>query len=98
MAAIRFGARARAPGQHALASTVLASGTDLMFFANDGGIYRALDGFGGLTRRRPPPPARGMPRFYLVADHDQPAAVVRASATGQIISRVPLPSAIHPRS
>ena len=48
-----------------------------------------------------PPPAsaaaRGMPRFYLVADHEQPAAVVRASATGQIISRVPLPSAIDPK-
>jgi hypothetical protein len=48
-----------------------------------------------------PPPAsaaaRGMPPFYLVADHDQPAAVVRASATGQIISRVPLPSAIDPK-
>ena len=25
------------------------SGNDLMYFANDGGIYRALDGYSGLT-------------------------------------------------
>jgi hypothetical protein len=37
------------PDQHALAFTILASGADLMYFANDGGIYRALDGFSGLT-------------------------------------------------
>ena len=41
------------PDQHALAYMIPASGTDsgkdLMYFANDGGLYRALDGFGGLT-------------------------------------------------
>lgn len=41
------------PDQHALAFLIPTSGTDsgndLMYFANDGGIYRALDGFGGLT-------------------------------------------------
>jgi hypothetical protein len=41
------------PDQHALAYTIPASGTDsgnaLMYFANDGGIYRTLDGFGGLN-------------------------------------------------
>jgi hypothetical protein len=37
------------PDQHALAYTILSSGADLMYFANDGGIYRALDGFTGLT-------------------------------------------------
>ena len=38
------------PDQHAFAYTIPpSSGTDLMYFANDGGIYRALDGFGGLT-------------------------------------------------
>ena len=37
------------PDQHALAYTILASGADLMYFANDGGIYRALNGFTGLT-------------------------------------------------
>jgi len=38
------------PAQHALAYTIpTATGTDLMYFANDGGIYRALDGFSGLT-------------------------------------------------
>jgi hypothetical protein len=37
------------PDQHALAYTILTSGADLMYFANDGGIYRALDGFTGLT-------------------------------------------------
>jgi hypothetical protein len=36
------------PAQHAIAFT-LESATDLMYFANDGGIYRALDGFTGLT-------------------------------------------------
>ncbi len=38
------------PDQHALAYTIpTATGTDLMYFANDGGIYRTLDGFSGLT-------------------------------------------------
>jgi hypothetical protein len=41
------------PDQHALTYTIPASGSDsgndLMYFANDGGIYRALDGFSGLT-------------------------------------------------
>ncbi len=41
------------PDQHALAFMIPGSGSDagndLMYFANDGGIYRALDGFGGLT-------------------------------------------------
>jgi len=38
------------PDQHALAYTFPAgSAADLMYFANDGGIYRALDGFTGLT-------------------------------------------------
>jgi hypothetical protein len=37
------------PGQHALAYTIPTSGADLMYFANDGGIYRALNGFAGLA-------------------------------------------------
>ena len=38
------------PDQHALAYTFPSGSTsDLMYFANDGGIYRALDGFTGLT-------------------------------------------------
>ncbi|MFZ0806941.1 MAG: hypothetical protein WAN03_12185, partial [Candidatus Sulfotelmatobacter sp.] len=41
------------PDQHALAFMIPGSGgdagNDLMYFANDGGIYRALDGFEGLT-------------------------------------------------
>ena len=36
------------PAQHALAYTIPSSGSDLMYFANDGGIYRALNGFTGL--------------------------------------------------
>jgi hypothetical protein len=36
------------PAQHAM-GFMLESSTDLMYFANDGGIYRALDGFTGLT-------------------------------------------------
>jgi hypothetical protein len=41
------------PDQHALAYMIPVSGSDsgnaLMFFANDGGIYRALNGFSGLN-------------------------------------------------
>ena len=41
------------PDQHALAFMIPASGSDsgnaLMYFANDGGIYRALNGFSGLN-------------------------------------------------
>jgi hypothetical protein len=41
------------PAQHALAYMIPSAGTDsgndLMYFANDGGIYRALDGYSGLT-------------------------------------------------
>ena len=41
------------PDQHALAYMIpnagSDSGSDLMYFANDGGIYRALDGFTGLN-------------------------------------------------
>jgi hypothetical protein len=37
------------PDQHAMAYTIpTSSGADLMYFANDGGIYRALNGFTGL--------------------------------------------------
>ena len=48
-----------------------------------------------------PPPAstasRGMPPFYVVADHNRPLAVVRASAAGQAVSTVRLPSGIDPK-
>lgn len=41
------------PDQHALAAMIPSSGSDsgnvLLYFANDGGIYRALDGFRGLV-------------------------------------------------
>ena len=37
------------PDQHALAYMIPSSGADLMYFANDGGIYRALNGFTGLS-------------------------------------------------
>lgn len=41
------------PDQHALDGVIPESGSDsgnaLLYFANDGGIYRALDGFFGLT-------------------------------------------------
>ncbi|MFZ0318827.1 MAG: hypothetical protein WAL56_06850 [Candidatus Sulfotelmatobacter sp.] len=37
------------PDEHAIAFTIPTSGADLMYFANDGGIYRALNGFSGLT-------------------------------------------------
>jgi hypothetical protein len=41
------------PAQHALAYMIPGAGTysgnDLMYFANDGGIYRTLNGYSGLT-------------------------------------------------
>jgi hypothetical protein len=38
------------PSQHSLSFLLLNNNTqDVMYFANDGGIYRALDGFSGLT-------------------------------------------------
>jgi hypothetical protein len=38
------------PAQHALAFQLTNSNTqDVMYFANDGGVYRALDGYSGLT-------------------------------------------------
>jgi hypothetical protein len=37
------------PDQHALAYIIPSSGADLMYFANDGGVYRALNGFTGLN-------------------------------------------------
>jgi hypothetical protein len=38
------------PAQHALSFQLLNQNTqDLMYFANDGGLYRALDGYSGLT-------------------------------------------------
>ena len=41
------------PDQHALAFAIPSSGSDsgnaLLYFANDGGIYRALNGFSGLS-------------------------------------------------
>ena len=41
------------PGQHAIDFMIPASGSDsgnaLLYFANDGGIYRALNGYSGLT-------------------------------------------------
>lgn len=41
------------PAQHAIASLVPSTGTDsgnaLLYFADDGGIYRALDGYFGLS-------------------------------------------------
>jgi hypothetical protein len=41
------------PEQHALAAMIPTTGSDsgnaLMYFANDGGIYRALDGYSGLS-------------------------------------------------
>lgn len=41
------------PDQHAIAGVIPSSGGDsgnsLLYFSNDGGVYRALDGFSGLT-------------------------------------------------
>lgn len=41
--------------------------------------------------------ARGMPLFYVVADHNRPAADVRDSATGQPDSTIPLPAGTDPK-
>jgi hypothetical protein len=37
------------PAQHALSFLVNTSAQDVMYFTNDGGIYRALNGYAGLT-------------------------------------------------
>ena len=37
------------PAQHAVSFVVTSSAQDLMYFANDGGIYRALNGYSDLT-------------------------------------------------
>ena len=37
------------PDQHALAYALPAAGNELLYFANDGGIYRTLDGYSGLN-------------------------------------------------
>jgi hypothetical protein len=37
------------PAQHAVSFLVNTNTQDVMYFANDGGIYRALDGYTGLT-------------------------------------------------
>ncbi len=37
------------PAQHAIASLINANTQDVMYFANDGGIYRALNAYTGLT-------------------------------------------------
>lgn len=41
--------------------------------------------------------ARGMPPFYLVAEHSQPVADIRDSATGRLLSRVRLPAGTDPK-
>lgn len=41
--------------------------------------------------------AQGMPPFYVVADHSQPAAYVRDSATGRLRSTVRLPAGTDPK-
>ncbi|HEX8816807.1 MAG TPA: hypothetical protein VF753_15020 [Terriglobales bacterium] len=37
------------PAQHAIAFLVTAEQQEIMYFANDGGVYRALNGYTGLT-------------------------------------------------
>lgn len=39
----------------------------------------------------------GLPPYYVVADHGRPLAYVRDSATGRILSRVPLPPGTDPK-
>lgn len=41
--------------------------------------------------------AQGMPPFYVVADHNQPAAYVRDSATGRLRATVRLPAGTDPK-
>jgi hypothetical protein len=39
----------------------------------------------------------GLPPYYVIADHDRPVAEVRRSATGKLLSRVPLPPGTDPK-
>ena len=41
--------------------------------------------------------AQGMPPFYVVADHNQPAAYIRDSAAGRLLSTVALPAGTDPK-
>ena len=41
--------------------------------------------------------AQGMPPFYVVADHNQPAAYIRDSASGRLLSAVRLPAGTDPK-
>ncbi len=41
--------------------------------------------------------AQGMPPFYVVADHNQPTAYIRDSATGRLLSTVRLPAGTDPK-
>jgi hypothetical protein len=41
--------------------------------------------------------AQGMPPFYVVADHNQPTAYVRDSASGRLLSTVRLPAGTDPK-
>jgi hypothetical protein len=48
-----------------------------------------------------PQPARaadaGLPPYYVIADHNRPVAEIRRSATGKLLSRVPLPPGTDPK-
>ena len=49
---------------------------------------------------RPQPAAdaeAGMPPYYVIADHNRPFAEIRSSATGKILTAVPLPAVIDPK-
>lgn len=49
---------------------------------------------------RPGPAAaadKGMPRYYVIADHSRPVTEVRSSATGKTLSTLPLPAGTDPK-
>lgn len=51
-----------------------------------------------VVRPQPEPAAdAGLPPYYVIADHGRPVAVVRRSATGKLLRRVPLPPGTDPK-
>jgi hypothetical protein len=51
-----------------------------------------------VVRPQPAPAAdNGLPSYYAIADHGRPVAEIRRSATGKLLSRVPLPPGIDPK-
>lgn len=94
--AVRAGSLATAAAAAAVVSLVTVAGrpTGSVTAAGQTGLLLAA------AVSTPPPAlaaAHGMPPFYVVADHGQPVAHIRDSATGRVLSTVSLPAGTDPK-